>query len=293
MNLEELVNDRYDILTANDREMLASVFRSKQAVREMNSTQLASFLHVSRTTLVRLMKKLEIESYSEFKLLLNRKEVRHEACLYNMEDIVKEYHVMVDELKKHDYENICEIIDQADTVYLYGTGNEQKTIAEEFKRIFLTLGKYCVDLFDLGEVRLARERFAERDLFLAVSLSGENQDAIEIIRAVQETGIRTMALTRWVNNTLAGMVQENLYVGTRTVSHVSSQPYEMAAAFDRHSCLTVAEAPGVPYEELGEFIGEHDYFSMIFYFRYADLDIASGSRRYFLVSRSAITSGCW
>ena len=62
MNLEELVNDRYDILTANDREMLASVFRSKQAVREMNSTQLASFLHVSRTTLVRLMKKLEIES---------------------------------------------------------------------------------------------------------------------------------------------------------------------------------------------------------------------------------------
>ncbi len=29
MNLEELVNDRYDILTANDREMLASVFRSK------------------------------------------------------------------------------------------------------------------------------------------------------------------------------------------------------------------------------------------------------------------------
>lgn len=40
-----------------------------------------------------------------------------------------------------------------------------------------------------------------------------------------------MALTRWANNTLAGMVQENLYVGSRTVSHVSSQPYEMVAAF--------------------------------------------------------------
>ncbi len=47
--------------------------------------------------------------------------------------------------------------------------------------------------------------------------------------------------------------------------------------FDRHACLTVAEAPGVPYEELGEFIGENGYFSMIFDFRYADLDIASGS----------------
>ena len=47
--------------------------------------------------------------------------------------------------------------------------------------------------------------------------------------------------------------------------------------FQRHDCVTVAEAPGVPYEELEEFIGEQGYFSMIFDFRYADLDIASGS----------------
>ncbi|MBT9776435.1 glucohydrolase [Clostridium sp. MCC353] len=47
--------------------------------------------------------------------------------------------------------------------------------------------------------------------------------------------------------------------------------------FDRYNCMTVAEAPGVPYEELEEFIGEQGYFSMIFDFRYADLDVASGS----------------
>lgn len=47
--------------------------------------------------------------------------------------------------------------------------------------------------------------------------------------------------------------------------------------FDRHECVTVAEAPGVPYDKLEEFIGERGYFSMIFDFRYADLDIASGS----------------
>lgn len=47
--------------------------------------------------------------------------------------------------------------------------------------------------------------------------------------------------------------------------------------FDKHHCVTVAEAPGVPYEELEQFIGESGYFSMIFDFRYADLDIASGS----------------
>lgn len=47
--------------------------------------------------------------------------------------------------------------------------------------------------------------------------------------------------------------------------------------FDKFDCVTVAEAPGVPYDQLDDFIGENGYFSMIFDFKYADLDIASGS----------------
>lgn len=67
MILEELVNQKYDLLTANDREILTSVFRDKEMVKGMNSTQLAAFLHVSRTTLVRLLKKLDIDTYDTLK----------------------------------------------------------------------------------------------------------------------------------------------------------------------------------------------------------------------------------
>ena len=58
MRLEALINKNYDLLTANDREIANTIFREKKAVREMNSTQLSSFLNISRTTLVRFMKKL-------------------------------------------------------------------------------------------------------------------------------------------------------------------------------------------------------------------------------------------
>ena len=230
MSLEELVNQKYDSLTANDREIMTAIFRDKQRVKQMNSTQLSSFLHISRTTLVRLMKKLGIDTYAEFKLYLNRKEETR-IFTYDLQDIIKEYHYMIDELKKKHYEKICEMIYGAHTVYLYGTGNEQKTIAEEFKRIFLTFGKCCVDLYDEGEVRFARERFQDNDVFLAISLSGENKDAVNVVRAVQEVGIRTISLTRWANNTLARMCQENLYVGTKTVGSIAGQSYEMVATF--------------------------------------------------------------
>lgn len=231
MNLEELVNQKYSFLSANDREMLTLIFRNKSAVQKMNSTQLASYLHVSRTTLVRLMKKLEIDTFTEFKLLLAKKEEDNFTHLFNLQDIIKDYHLMIDELKKHDHELICQTIYFADTIYLYGTGNEQKTIAEEFKRIFLILGKCCIDLFDLGEVEFAKERFHENDLFFAISLSGENKDVIQIVQLVQELGIKTLSLTRWANNTLSRLCEENLYVGTKTIKHSVGHSYEMVAAF--------------------------------------------------------------
>ena len=231
MNLEEIYNQKYDMLTANDREMLHKILREKGAVREMNSTQLASFLHVSRTTLARLMKKLEIDSYTEFKLLLDRREETGQQTFFDMQLVVNNYHQVIDALKKHNYEPVCRAIYRAKTVYLYGTGNEQKAIAEEFKRIFLILGKCCVDLFDFGEMMFSRERFHESDLLIAISLSGESQEAARIVRAARETGIGTLSLTRWDNNTLARLCRDNLYVGTKTVRQAHFQSYEMVAAF--------------------------------------------------------------
>lgn len=232
MNLEEIVNQKDPILTANDREMLTTILRDKKLIKNMNSTQLSSHLHVSRTTLVRLMKKLDIDTYKEFKVLLEgKREESFRSNEYNLHDIIGEYHLMVEEIKKNTYEEICKSIYHAKMIYTYGSGNEQKTIAEEFKRIFMTLGKCCVDLFDLGEVEFAAERMTEDDLILVISLSGENQQSMDVVRKVQKSGIKTISFTRWNNNSLAKICQENLYVGTKTINRLSGGSYEMVAAF--------------------------------------------------------------
>ena len=235
MRLEALINKNYDLLTANDREIANTIFREKKAVREMNSTQLSSFLNISRTTLVRFMKKLGIATFAEFRLLLEEEQGSRNVMSFGMRDILNHYHAVIDELKKHDYSQVCRMIAGADTIYLYGSGNEQKAVAEEFKRIFLIFGKYCVDLFDFGEVEFARERFRENDLFVAISLSGESSEAIRVMRCVQGSEIRTLSLTRWANNSLARMCQENLYVGTRTVYQTERESYEMVDGYPTYT----------------------------------------------------------
>ncbi len=41
--------------------------------------------------------------------------------------------------------------------------------------------------------------------------------------------------------------------------------------FDKYECMTVAEAAGVPYEELGAYIGKDGYFDTLFDFTYSEL----------------------
>jgi len=43
--------------------------------------------------------------------------------------------------------------------------------------------------------------------------------------------------------------------------------------FNRHRCVTVGEAPGVPLDEYDSYIGPNGYFDMIFDFHAADIDV--------------------
>ncbi|MHA3067181.1 alpha-glucosidase [Lacticaseibacillus saniviri] len=53
-----------------------------------------------------------------------------------------------------------------------------------------------------------------------------------------------------------------------------------AETFKPANAVTVGEASGVAYDQLDQFIGDDGYFSMIFDFHYADIDVASGSEWY-------------
>lgn len=53
-----------------------------------------------------------------------------------------------------------------------------------------------------------------------------------------------------------------------------------AKTFKKYNAVTIGEATGVGYEDYNKFIGDNGYFSMIFDFSYADIDVYSGSEWY-------------
>ena len=68
MNFENAIDKNYTYLTATDKLAVQKIQQNKKLFQTMNSTQAAQFLRISRTTLLRLVKKLELGSYAGFQL---------------------------------------------------------------------------------------------------------------------------------------------------------------------------------------------------------------------------------
>ena len=232
MKLEELINRNYDAFTQNDRQVVSYILANKSLIVGATSQEAADGCHVSRATLLRVCKKMGLQNFAELKYLLKYQDGAVDGRAdADMDAVIENYHGLIDDLKKADYSRVCRLIHEADRIFIYGTGNEQKAVAEEFKRIFLMFGKCTVDLFDYGEVEFAAKHFTSSDLFVIISLSGETPEGIRILRMIEYTGIRRVSLTRWKNNTIAGLCEYNLYAGTRVLDACRDMSYEMMAAF--------------------------------------------------------------
>lgn len=228
--LEELVNQYRNQLNENDRNVLDLILLDQKRFSTYSSTEFANACHVSRTTLLRICRKIGLKSFSDLKVVLkNSVDIGKKSEKIDFDEVCQVYHHLIDELNKFSYEQICQVLYEAESVYIYGTGNEQKTLADEFKRIFLFTGKLVIEVFDYGEMEFVRSNFKKTDLFIIISLSGETKAGIQILNAVIPTGIRLLSITRLQSNTISSLCDYNLYVATRVVENQNF--YELISAF--------------------------------------------------------------
>lgn len=229
MKLEILMNTHFDELNNNDKQALKYIISHRENLMNASCEQIAEECHISRATLLRICRKISLQSFSELKYILKEEIIKEEPQL-DFERVCESYHLMIQGLKKISFTTICDRIDKAKTIYIYGTGNEQKSIAQEFKRIFLFAGKCVIDLYDYGEIEFARQGFKEEDLFVIISLSGETAEGIKIMKDLQSL-VHTLSITRLQNNAISSLSECNLYAATHTLKGIQYSSYELVGIF--------------------------------------------------------------
>lgn len=230
MQLESLVNQNYTQLNENDKIAIKQIILQQKTFSQYSCEEIAQECHISRATLLRLCRKIGLRSFSDLKYLLKETEGTTDATEHDFHQVCSNYQFLLQDLRKLSFSSIVKKIDQANTIYIYGTGNEQKSIAQEMKRMLLSVGKCVIDLFDAGEIAFMKQAFQKDDVFIIVSLSGETKEGIKIIREIREQ-LHSVSLTRLDNNTIATLCEDTLYVSTQTLNTLQETSYEVVGAF--------------------------------------------------------------
>lgn len=226
MDFEARVNQYYRNLNESDKEIVSYILENKNSVTDMTITTLANLLLTSKSSVLRLTKKLGYSGYSEFKYDLRNQLTEHKA---NQQNIV------FTDLQDNEIENTKKLFRQIDLgpilqkihsskrIFCYGTGWGQRTVLTNFIRSVIPLEKFPVLLASLAELEMTTRTMTEEDLLIVVSLSGDIKEAEHAMKSLVLRKIPILSITELRNNDYASLAMYNLYYQVSTVDYKETE----------------------------------------------------------------------
>ena len=142
------------------------------------------------------------------------------------------YHRYIDQIfEKQDLSLYVQLLQETGVLYLYGTGNAQKMEVESLRHLLTSVGKKVVVFFDQGEFDYLKPLFQPNDLLLLLSYKGESSEAISLLKDSHSTILKTMVMTQTSNNSMAKLVDYQLYVPTESIVPPTRRTYEVSTTF--------------------------------------------------------------
>ncbi|MDC4238793.1 SIS domain-containing protein [Clostridium tertium] len=114
---------------------------------------------------------------------------------------------------------------------VFGSGYAQARVASEFKRIFLPTEKIIFNMHGYDMVDAVGKLAKEDDFVVIISLSGESKGVIKLAETLRLNGVKTLSITRMMNNSLAALCSENLYINSIQLPKEYILDYEISTPY--------------------------------------------------------------
>ncbi|WP_373893758.1 MurR/RpiR family transcriptional regulator [Virgibacillus sp. CBA3643] len=220
MKIEEIINKKYEYFSDIDEEIAKYVLDNKDKIGNMGINAVAKNSFTSKSSVLRFAQKLGFSGFSEFKNYIKREvaiklntQGPHELFDQVLTDIAR----TMEYLKNVDLQSIYEAMDECKNVYILPTGVAQDNQANELQRLFMMSGRPVHILpgsIYSSEYRRIIENIEVDDLIFVLSLSGENPNLDGVLDIPKVKGAKTISLTNFKSNSLAGKADFNLYASS-------------------------------------------------------------------------------
>ena len=218
MRLESLIEENYEKLNENDLYIWNYILHHKKECQTMSIQELASKCNISHTTILRFTQKLGLQGYSEMKIHLKWEHKKNNQFNNKeIENIYKDIEKTIEVMKQRDFSDVFELFDKSDRIYIYGSGSVQKSAAEDLKRSMIFGNKLFYVLEGREETKIILDALSSKDIFLLISLSGNNVFMNEFAIKLKQKGVKIISITQVGNNELASISDISLQFYTHSV----------------------------------------------------------------------------
>lgn len=214
MDLEALVNQYHNQLNKNDLAIVAYILENPKEWQTLNIVDLAKKCHTSKSSILRLTKKLGFTGFSEFKYSI--KNIPKQPLVNkNLLDLqINDIEATLKLLKQSDVVNIIKKMHKAERIFGFGTGWGQRNALIELNRNFMSMGKYMQVIPAKKEFELSIPTITKKDFVIMISLSGNTRDLEQHIQILNLKEVPILSITAFKNNFLAQMTPYNIYYQT-------------------------------------------------------------------------------
>jgi len=231
MKLEELINKNYSQFHENDFHILKYILNNRSTCYKLNINDLAKKCNVSRSSVLRLAQKLNFSGYSEFRVFLKWENEGEEVNRSYIGTLSNDLEATLKHLQDKNFDEICQLLERSERIFVYGTGSAQLNAAHELQRAFIVQHRYLTIIHDETKFEVILSDLKPSDSVIIISLSGDTPTLIPKTQKLVAKGVPFISITNMKNNTLAQMTPYNLYATTTSVPTSSGIDYTSLASF--------------------------------------------------------------
>lgn len=230
MSLLKKIRYAYASFTISEQKIADFVLDNPQQIAQCSSQQLAAFVGVSQSAIIKFSQKLGIKKFSEFRLQINEAWLKghHQAEIIHLHDnitaqddiaqigqklLLEKQRVLQDSLALNSPEQIKQVIYQllkAKRIQLLGLGNSA-LVAKDLGYKLTKIGLPVITESDSHAQLAISQSLGKHDVLFVISFSGRHREILLAAQAAKTNHATVVALTKFVENPLHSLADYLLY----------------------------------------------------------------------------------
>lgn len=229
MSIKFLINDFYNKLSKTEKRIADYILKHIEEIKEFTSAELANNAHVGQSSVIKFIKKIGFNGFTDFKIKLSEELASQKAMkpdflhndissadtIYEATKKIAYSHInSIEETTSNiSYSHLNKVIDLLETskkVVIVGIGSSS-LVGKDFQHKLTKIGKLVLHDLD-PHVQITQAVTADPDdLILAISHGGETKVVIEAIIAGRKNGAKIVSITGSRNNSISALSDISLY----------------------------------------------------------------------------------